>query len=154
MVTADMLPLSLLYERDETAWLETMSALVAEGRLAEINHHNLSEYLSDMAKRDRREVESRLIVLLAHMLKWVHQPERRSGSWQATIIEQCQELEGLLGRGVLYNHAESVLATSYLKAVKRAVAETGKTDTAFPINCPYSLDQMLTANLFAEEGPK
>ena len=154
MVQRTLNPLAALYESDETAWLEATADLVRAGRFDQLDAESLSEYLSDMAKRDRREVESRLIVLLAHMIKWVHQPERRTGSWQATIIEQCQELEGLLGRGVLYNHAESVLATAYLKAVKRAVAETGKTDTAFPISCPYSLDQMLTANLFAEEGPK
>ena len=154
MVQRTSSALAALYEADETAWLEATADLVRRGLYDQLDTKNLSEYLSDMAKRDRREVESRLIVLLAHMLKWVHQPERRSGSWQATIIEQCQELEGLLGRGVLYNHAESVLAMSYLKAVKRAVAETGKTDTAFPINCPYSLDQMLTASLFADEGPK
>lgn len=142
--------LAALYEADETAWLEATADLVRRGLYDQLDTENLSEYLSDMAKRDRREVESRLIVLLAHVLKWVHQPDRRSGSWHATIIEQCQELEGLLGRGVLYNHAESVLPASYLKAVKRAVVETGKTTEDFPVDCPYSLDQLLTANLFGE----
>ena len=79
MVKTEALPLSLLYERDETAWLEAMAALVAEGRFAEIDRRNLSDYLTDMAKRDRREVTSRLGVLIAHLLKWRHQPGRRSG---------------------------------------------------------------------------
>src|SRR5262245_30887368 len=101
--------LALLYEADETAWLEATAALIRAGRLDQIDPATLAEYLTDMVRRDRREVESRLIVLLAHVLKWLHQPDRRSGSWRATLIEQRQELEGLVGRGVLRNHAESVL---------------------------------------------
>ena len=72
--------LAALYEADETAWLEATADLVRRGLYDQLDTENLSEYLSDMAKRDRREVESRLIVLLAHVLKWVHQPDRRSGS--------------------------------------------------------------------------
>ena len=72
MATAEAVPLEVLYERDETAWLEAMSALAAAGRLAEMDNSNLSEYLADMAKRDRREVFSRLVVLLAHLLKGEH----------------------------------------------------------------------------------
>ena len=61
-------PLTLLYEADETAWLDAMARIVAEGRFEEMDHVHLAEYLSDMAKRDRREVNSRLAQLLAHLL--------------------------------------------------------------------------------------
>src|ERR1700730_1914898 len=107
MTTAQAIPLGLLYERDETAWLEAMSELIRLGRLDEVDYPNLAEYLADMARRDRREGESRLIVWLTRALKWAHQPARRSGSWRGTIIEQRQELEGLVSRGVLRNHAEA-----------------------------------------------
>src|SRR5438105_12801289 len=96
MATAEVLNLSLLYERDETAWLEAMSALAASGQYVELDFPHLSEYLADMAKRDRREVISRLVVLLCHLLKWEHQPERRSGSWRGTIRAQRRELRQLL----------------------------------------------------------
>ncbi len=49
-----------LYERDETAWLEATANLVAQGRFGEIDRAALSEYLTDMATRDKREVKSRL----------------------------------------------------------------------------------------------
>src|ERR1700722_3187285 len=110
MATAEALDLSVLYEQDETAWLEVMSALAANGRHAEMDYMHLSEYLADMAKRDKREVFSRLVVLLCHLLKWEHQPERRSGSWRGTIREQRRELRQLLTSGTLRNHAETVLA--------------------------------------------
>jgi hypothetical protein len=145
MTTAQALSLGVLYERDETAWLEAMAELIRQGRLDEVDYPNLAEYLADMARRDRREVESRLIVLLAHALKWAHQPDRRSGNWRGTIIEQRQELEGLVSRGVLRNHAEAVLADVYRKAVERAAAETGLPAESFPEVCPHSLDQLLTA---------
>ena len=103
-----------------------------------------------MARRDRREVESRLTVLIAHALKWVHQPDCRSGSWRGTIIEQRQELEGLVSRGVLRNHAEAVLADVYRKAIDRAAAESGLPVDTFPVVCPYTLDQLLSSDLLAE----
>src|SRR5436305_3095224 len=82
-----------LYEQDETAWLEQTAGLVAGRRFAEIDHHHLSEYLADMARRDRREVLSRLVVLLVHLMKWQHQPEQRARSSGATILRQRQELQ-------------------------------------------------------------
>ena len=105
MTTAQALPRSVLYEHDETAWLETMAELIRLGQLDEIDYPNLAEYLADMARRDRREVESRLTVVIAHALRWAYHPDRRSGRWKATVIEQRQELEGLVSRGVLRNHA-------------------------------------------------
>src|SRR5438132_5971151 len=92
MTAAEALKLDLLYDRDETAWLEAMSALASEGRFTEMDFAHLSEYLTDMANRDRREVFSRLVVLLAHLVKWEHQADRRSGSWRGTIREQRREL--------------------------------------------------------------
>src|SRR5260370_22388682 len=99
MATAEALDLSVLYERDETAWLEAMSALAAGRRYAEMDYLHLSEYLADMAKRDRREVFSRLVVLLSHLLKWEYQPDKRSGSWRGTIRGQRRGERGNLWGG-------------------------------------------------------
>ncbi len=137
------LPLSALYEHDETAWLEAMSALAAEGRHDALDYPNLSEYLSDMAKRDRREVFSRLAVLLAHLLKWNHQPDRRSGSWLGTILVQQRELRQLLESGTLRNHADAVLAEAYADAVSQAAVETGLPRATFPAGCVWEVDAML-----------
>ncbi|MBM4070004.1 MAG: DUF29 domain-containing protein [Planctomycetes bacterium] len=133
-----------LYAEDETAWLDAMVELLAAGDHGQLDFASLREYLTDMARRDRREVESRLVVLLAHILKWVHQPDKRSRSWQVSIVEQRQELKRLAGRGVLRNHAESVLADVYREALERAAAETGLAVSAFPDDCAYSLDALLS----------
>src|SRR5437660_3752188 len=125
MIATEQLPLSVLFDQDETAWLEIMSRLVAEGRYAEMDHVNLGEYLADMAKRDRREVSSRLVTLLTHLLKWEHQPDHRSGSWQGTILEQRRELRKLLESSTLHDHALAALAAAYADARKQAAVETG-----------------------------
>jgi hypothetical protein len=49
MTTAQAIPLGVLYEQDETAWLEAMSELIRQGRLDEVDYPNLAEYLTDMA---------------------------------------------------------------------------------------------------------
>ncbi len=143
MIAAETLPLSLLYERDETAWLDVMSALAADGRLAEMDHLNLSEYLAAMAKRDRREVWSRLVVLMTHLLKWDRQPERRGGSWLATILLQRGELRQLLDSGTLDNHAVVTLLEAFADARKRAAAETELPRDQFPTDCPWTVDALI-----------
>jgi hypothetical protein len=143
MTTTDVLPLSVLFEQDETAWLEAMANLAEQGRYAEMDYPNLSEYLADMAKRDRREVSSRLVVLLTHLLKWEHQPDHRSGAWRGTILEQRRELRKLLDSGTLHNHANAVLAEAYGDARKQAAAETGLPRTTFPAECSWDLESLL-----------
>jgi len=142
-MTQTELALTDLYLADETAWLDAMVELIESGHFSDLDYANLREYLSDMAKRERREVSSRLIQLLMHILKWEHQPDHRTGSWQSSIFDQQYELNQLAGRGVLRNHAEAVLGNEYPEAVKRAAAETGLPVVAFPKECPYSLDELL-----------
>ena len=116
--------LTALYLEDETAWLDRMAVLVAQRRFEELDCENLREHLNSMAIRDRREVRSRLTQLLAHLLKWDHQPERRGRSWVATRIEQRRELRELLESRTLYNHAVETLDDAYQSAWKQAAAES------------------------------
>jgi hypothetical protein len=129
-----------LYLADETAWLEQAAELVRSGRVGEVDPHTLAECLSDMANRDRREVVSRLVVLLAHLLKWEHQPDRRSGSWRGTIREQRRELRQLPESGTLRNHAATVFAAAYAEARAQAADETELEISTFPAESPWGLD--------------
>ena len=139
-----------LYLLDETAWLEATAQLVRAGRLDQLDTVSLAEYLTDMAIRDRREVLSRLVVLLAHLLKWSFQPNFRSGSWRATIDVQQGELIDLLESGTLRNHAGEVLPKAFERAVRAAAGETGLPESTFPTACPYTVDQLLSADLLAD----
>jgi hypothetical protein len=150
MATADALDLATLYEQDETAWLESMAELVRLKRLDELDFANLAEYLSDMAARDRREVRSRLVMLMMHLLKWEHQADKRTPSWQTTILNESDELADLAGGGVLRTHAAKSLKDAYRRAVKLAASETSLPDNAFSAECPYALDQLLDVELPSE----
>jgi hypothetical protein len=134
-----------LFEADETAWLERMSQLAAEGDTGEMDLANLSEFLSDMARRDKREVLRRLATLLTHVLKWEHQPQKRTRSWELTIQEQREELRELLESATLRNYAATALEKAYQRAVRRAAVETDLNEDTFPVTCACSLEQLVTA---------
>ena len=133
-----------LYETDETAWLERMSKLIKERRYEKLDYRHLSEYLLDMAKRDRREVFSRLQTLLVYLLKWDYQPRKRSRSWKINIMNQRYELTDELESQTLRNHALEVLPKAYARAVKLAAEETGLSEERFPKECPYTFNELLT----------
>ena len=132
-----------LYLDDETAWLELTAEMIREGSIEDLDFPNLAEYLSDMATRDRREVLSRLNILIAHMLKWTYQPGHRTGSWRATIRTQGHELTDIFASRTLRNHAVANLARCYERAVAIASDETGIDRSGFPATCPYTLDALL-----------
>jgi len=136
-------PTSCLYEQDETAWLEQTASLVAQRRFDEIDYEHLSEYLSDMARRDKREAFSRLATLISHLLKWEHQPEKRSNSWRGTIVLQRRELRHLFESGTLRRYAGEILVQAYREAIEQAAAETGLAEAVFPADCSMSLEEVL-----------
>jgi uncharacterized protein DUF29 len=138
-----------LYEPDEVAWLEQSVGLIQQGREDELDFKNLAEFLESMAISQRREVKSRLISLLVHLLKWQYQPKGRSRSWEITIFNQRTELEDIFSSATLRNHALDVLPKAYAKAVKQTCLETDLPVSMFPETCPYSLEF-----LTGEELPK
>jgi Domain of unknown function DUF29 len=150
MTATELETLPELYEQDETAWLEQMAELIRNRQIDQLDLTNLAEYLDDMARRDRREVQSRLTTLLAHILKWLYQPERRSGGWHATVLHQQFELADMASSGVLRTHAEAVLDHSYANAIKQAAVETGLSQDTFPKQCPYSIEELLNNDPLAE----
>lgn len=139
--------LATLYTEDETAWLEAMAEAARRRDTSALDLDHLSEYLTDMALRDRREVKSRLAVLLTHLLKWEFQPDRRVRGWRTTVLTQRNELADLAGAGVLRAHAEAVLVEAYDRAVELAASETALPLATFPGDCSYSLEQLLVIEL-------
>ena len=133
-----------LYDRDEVAWYDTMASLIAQARVGELDFANLKEVLEDMGKRHRRDVKSRLRILLAHWLKWEYRPSQRSGSWMATLLVQRTDLrDDLEDSRTLYNHAVQIYGDTYELAVKLAALETGLPPETFPETCPVTLGELL-----------
>lgn len=131
------------YQQDFYAWAKEQSSLIRAGKLSELDWMHIAEEIEDMGKSEKRAMESRLEVLLMHLLKWQFQPNRRSKSWQLTIKDQRRRLEKLLQENPsLKSVLPESIAEIYPSAIIAAVNETGLDDECFPSVCPYSVNQI------------
>ena len=129
-----------LYETDYLQWIETTLEKLQSQDYANVDWENLIEEIADMGRSERRSLKSNLIVILMHLLKWQFQPEKRSGSWEGSIIEHRRRVnEALHDSPSLKFYLESIFAECYAQAVKQAKAETGLPIESFPSVCPYEL---------------
>jgi len=134
----------MLYEQDLFAWTQQQVNLLTHQRWHELDVENLIDELEGMARRDRREMINRLIILIAHLLKWEFQTDHQSGSWRGSIQEQRLQLNGLLEDSPsLHQQFIESLEKAYPQAVKLASKETELPTTKFPNECPYELAQLL-----------
>lgn len=86
-----------LYDRDFVAWCEDTVAKLKAHDITGLDFEGLIEEIAGLANRDRKELESRLDMLLAHLLKrlYVQSPYDYNG-WENTIEAQRRELQILL----------------------------------------------------------
>ncbi|WP_413175412.1 DUF29 domain-containing protein [Anabaena azotica] len=87
-----MLTVKTLYETDFNLWLEQTAILLKEGKLEQLDIENLLEEIEGMSRKEKDALESNLIRVLQHLLKWKYQSEKRSPSWSYTIIEHSRRL--------------------------------------------------------------
>lgn len=146
-----MLTSQIGYEQDFYAWLRHNAALIRQGKFAEIDRENIAEELEGMARRDRRQLISRLAVLLMHLLKWQFQKNLRSRSWELTIEEQREKIKLLLQESPSLEHEiDEKLVDAYRLAVVKAEKETGLPRKTFPTVCPYLLAEALDNNFYPQ----
>ncbi len=140
-----------LYDRDIVAWAQQQAALLRAGRLAELDIEHIAEEIEDVGKSEQRELASRMAVLLAHLLKWVYQPERRGNSWQRTIRAQRRSLAMRLKRTPSLQSMlrdPDWLEEIWQDAISAASAETGL--DAFPDDCPWGVSKILDPDWMPE----
>ncbi|WP_020506680.1 DUF29 domain-containing protein [Lamprocystis purpurea] len=131
------------YDRDFHAWSQEPADLLRAQRFAEIDLDHLIEDLDAMGARERRELISRLKVLLAQLLKWQFQPQMRSRSWEATIKEQRLSLQDLVDENPGFEALleQQAIPKAYRLARLFAVKETNLEESTFPRDCPYALTE-------------
>lgn len=138
------------YETDFYGWTQQQAQLLKNKQINQIDWHHLAEEIEDMGRSEKRQLESRLEVLMMHLLKWQFQPNLRSRSWELTIKEQRLRLEKLLqDNPSLKSSLEDVKEKSYPLAVISAEKETGL--SVFPDNCPYDLSQILNPEFLPKD---
>ncbi len=141
---ANLQTLENLYNTDFVCWAEQMGQLMRDRNYDQVDWENVIEEIESLGKSDRRELKSRLEVLLMHILKWQYQPSMRTGSWTGTINEQRDRIEDLLMESPsLKSLVLEFLPDSYRRARRNAIAETGLQASSFPVECPYTISQVL-----------
>ena len=139
------------YEKDFYSWICHNVALIRAGKFSEIDAEHVAEELEDMGKSEKRELTSRFAILIAHLLKWGFQPERRGNSWKYTIEEQRFELTDLLEDSPsLKYELDKQLGHAYQKALLIVIKETGLPKKTFLVHCPFSLKNILDQSFLPE----
>ena len=137
-------PTDTLYEQDFYAWANEQAALLRAGNLSAADIEHIAEEIESMGRTEKRELVSRLAILLAHLLKWQFQPGRRGTSWQATITIQRRTLKRhLTDNPSLKPKLPEATADAYGDGRLSASAETNLPVETFPAECPWSFEQIM-----------
>ena len=133
-----------LYERDFYAWANEQATLLRTGKLGEADIANIAEEIESMGRSEKRELGSRLAILLLHLLKWQFQPTHRGASWEASIANSRDRIiEHLADNPSLKSQLPEAVASAYRYALRDASAETGMRASSFPQTCPYSYAEIM-----------
>ena len=134
-----------LYEQDFWLWTQAMVKVLKSGNLSQLDLENLAEEVESLGRSDRRELQSRLTVLLMHLLKWQFQSDMRSRSWRGTLAEQRIRIIKLLKESPsLRSFFEASVDECYDDAKVKASEETGLMMVTFPVLCPYAMEDILS----------
>lgn len=139
------------YEADFYAWLLKNAQLLREKDFSKLDAKNIAEELEGMARSDQRQLINRFAVLLAHLLKWRYQDDKRSKSWSRTIKEQRKRLKLLLKESPSLKHKiQQRIDDAYELSILSAANETGLDEMVFPDGCEYSLDEILADDFYPD----
>ena len=131
------------YDQDVMAWAAEQARLLRAGRFDQLDIEHIADEIEDVGKSEKRDLASRMAVLLAHLLKWQHQPARRGASWERTMREQrkqvLRKLKETPSLGPLLSDPDWVEG-AWADAVTLAV---GEGLDAFPEACPWRLADVL-----------
>jgi len=148
-----------LYEQDVVRWAQEQARLLREGEFERLDVEHIADEIEDVGKSEQRELASRTALLIAHLLKWQYQPQKRSKSWRGTIaiqrksiarrIAATPSLEAMLGD-------PEWRTDIWLDALKSAIEDTGLDLAALPADCPWPIELALDPDFWPDapaQGP-
>ena len=139
------------YDKDFYSWTQEQAELLKHGRFSELDIDNLIEEVETMGRTEKRELESRLTVLLFHLLKWKYQDLRQCRNWELSIIEQRLKFEETLEENPgLKSKLDDILKKAYGYAVIEASKETKISIKIFPELCPWELDKITDSEFYPD----
>ena len=136
--------MSDLYTRDFYAWATEQATLLRAGKLGDADIANIAEEIESMGRSEKRELVSRLSVLLLHLLKWQFQPGLRGASWEASIqVQRIKLLDHLADNPSLKPLVAEAITSAYRIGRLEAAGETGLSPAIFPPTCPWSFAEIM-----------
>ena len=101
--------------------------LLKEQKLMEAGA-GLAVLIESMGKSKKLALKSQLTRLMMHVINWKYQTEKRSSSWETTIISARDEITDIQEEVPILNrnYLESIWETSFKKAIRQAESEMGK----------------------------
>jgi hypothetical protein len=140
-----------LYQEDYSLWIEQTTQQLREQNADSLDWQHLAEEIEDLGKELKHKVDSYLKQLLIHLLLyqyWTEEKERCGIGWRIEINNFRDELEWLFESKSLYNYFLTRINLIYTKARRQAILETQLNEQTFPKICPFSVEQILTDELF------
>jgi hypothetical protein len=140
------------YDTDFYAWTQAQAAAIRAGTWDDVDRAHLAEEIEDVGKSERRALVSHLRVLLTHLLKWEHQPERQSDSWVHSMAHAQVEVQTILDESPsLRAELPAFVARAYEQARFLAARQTRLDRVRFPDTCPWSSDHLLHPDIVPEK---
>jgi|JI9StandDraft_1071089.scaffolds.fasta_scaffold299604_1 hypothetical protein len=143
--------MGIAYEKDIVAWANEQASFIRAGRFELLDLEHIAEEIEDVGKSEQRELENRMAILLAHLLKWQYQPARRGASWQKTIKVQRTQVNRRIQKTPSFKHTlqdTEWWEDTWGDAITQASKETGIELTVFPEICPWTPEQILDLEFF------
>ncbi len=132
------------YEADASAWALEQADHLRAGRWSQLDTVHLADEIEALARSERRALTSALQVILLHLLKWDHRPDRRTRSWVDSIrTQRLAVAEDLEDSPSLAPQLGELVARAYRRARIKAASETGLDESAFPAECPYDPENIM-----------
>lgn len=132
------------YDVDFYLWTQEQAGLLRAHALSDVDAEHLAEEVESMGNSDRRSLGSHLTVVLMHLLKWQHQPDRQCNSWRLSVYHGRDDIDQLLSESPsLKNRIPELINKKYPIARRNAGIETGLPLSTFPESCPFTVDQIL-----------
>jgi hypothetical protein len=135
---------SSLYELDYQQWLDTTVNDLINGNFEQINVECLVAELESIGKSEKSALDSNLVILLMHLLKYKYQPQKQSDSWRNSIVEHRRRiLRSFKHSPSLKRYFDQVFDECYQDARQDAKTETQLPLITFPEICDFSLEEVL-----------
>ncbi|MEC4592776.1 MULTISPECIES: DUF29 domain-containing protein [Nitrospirillum] len=140
-----------LYDQDFYAWATEQAALLRAGKVADADIAHIAEEIESMGRTEKRELVSRLTVLLLHLLKWQFQPAHRGPSWRLSIANARDDLtDHLADNPSLKSQLDVSITSAYRRAHRQASVETGYPENRFPESCPWTFSQFMAEDFWPQ----